>query len=882
MADSLGIGGDFTPEGLKQKQVSGVLADVKRATGGDIGKIKTLFNGRQGGLGVAALTGMGAETYANALNNPRTGTKAAEAGKTDTITPAYNDQMNQPAQKVAALKGKIASNAATIGESFNKIFITALPMIAKFTDSITKLLTAVTKLPAPVQQAIFAFGAFKLLTAFLPMLSGFGLLTEKTTVLLGGLGKALFGIGPAAEGGAALISGPLLAGLLAVAGGVALLALAWSTDFGHIREVTAKVAAEVKGFITSQFGYVVKWFQTNLPLIREVVKVVLTTMQEFWHAHGQRIMAIINPLWSLIKTVFSAALHIIGAAVKLAMDVMTGHWGAAAKDIGVIVTNLWAVVRSLFQNGVKIVGNTLGLIVDLVLDFGKRLFEGMLNAGQQAINGIVGGIKSGIGKVVNAAKTLASSIPVTVATHLEMHSPSRVMHKMGQNTAQGLADGITAGKSTVTAAMRGVVEAALKETNSKRATLLINHEARSLRAGGMAASDVADFRESAKAAVSEQGKSGHAAKTLIPSGRMSQAMRLYAEQIKRQTQTRAAIHDALATMQDDPGEPSPDKQKAAATDKYHADLKGLGYDASQPLIYTKSQMEGFAAAKRLLDKTLAGIQATQDAKTAAATADVQADIDRLNDKTAEDKHPYDFQRDQAQKKYGTDGTEIKAGADPAKTAEALRLALKAVDDEEITDTKAAADRKQQYLVSTNQITLADYRAYLAKRKGDYQDYSAEWVQISQSLNDIDLQIWKQQEDALKRKFDQGLIDLKDYIAQMKALEATLPKTASPDEKASVDDQIAKLGGQEKRKDDREMVGGDDFWKGMAGSAADNGSHILTALLHPKDKKQIFEIDVVRPHGQLGRRGHRSVQQNPQKHDNGAGRRVQSREPAWSR
>ncbi len=840
--DKAGLQNYFGPEALHTYGAYGILQHTNETLGGNKAKLMDIFANKQGGFAALLATGPGRKDYGNQLNNPKNGNRAAWEGKIKPVEERYNQMQKTPQQQVKRLQGEMKADSIEIGKSFVPLLTAAVPVLKMFAGQVQRVVGFLGKLPLPVQEAIVGLGVMKLATVALgnPLLGlGEG---------VGGLITKLAGLG---EGATVLEGLGALAGPIAlVAAGVALLAVAWATDFGHIREVTAKVGAEVKSFVNSQFGYVVRWFRANMPLIRETVRTVLAAIQQFWHDHGQRILAILGPMWAIIKTVFSAALHILGAVVKLAMDVITGHWGAAAKDVGVIVTNLWAVVRSLFQNGAKMIGNALMLIVSLIFDMEKRFTDAALHLGGSIVSGIVQGIKSHVGDVGLAVTGLGGVAIDAIKNKLAIHSPSRVMHEVGRNTAQGLAEGITAGKSQVTAAMRGVVEAALKEANPKKASFLIDHEARSLRAGGMSASDVADFRESAHAQLSGTGRSGRSAKAAAAQEKRAEREREQqtkangrAEEMAAKTtallaQTRERMAAKLAELTDTPQELTADKKRDAAWNEFQRNGQALGFGQFGP--YSQSQLAGKDQAAALLGKTLGKIQSDQDAKTQAATGGVQDDIDRQNDKAAQDKHPYGFQRDKAHQELDPAGTAVKAGADPAKVAEDLRLRLAAIDKEEAEDGKQAEDRKQQYLLATQGVTLSEYQDYLKTRLGDYKEYSAEWVQISGSLNDIDLQLWKQQEDALKQKFDSGLLDLKDYITQMRALEATLPKTASPDEKAGIDDRLAHLDGKEKRASDKEAIGGEGFWKDLTDSAAEGGSHFLTALLHPKDRKSLFK------------------------------------------
>lgn len=866
-AAKLGIT-SFNAEGLKRPDgLFQIIGEVKSKIAAlpvndQAAALKNLFNNKQGGIGASFLTGAAHASYDDALNNSKTGTKAAFAGKANAIDPAYNAQMKQTQQQFAALGGEIKSDFIPIGERLGPVFAAAIPLIRTTANVVKMLLDGFTKLPKPVQEAVLGLGALKLISAFLPMLGGFALVSERTAGVIGGLGKMLFGLGGAAAEGeaglagtAAVMSGPFALGVLAVVAAAAALALAWKSDFGGIRETTAKVAAAVKGFILSQFGFVVRWFQTNLPLIRETVKTVLTTMQEFWKAHGQRILAILGPLWSFIKTLFSAALHIILAVVKLGMDVMTGHWAAAGKDIGVIVANLWAVVRSLFVNGVKAVGNTLALIVDLVLDLGKRLFEAGLNAGQQAINGIVGGIKSGIGSVASAAKSMAASIPATVKAHLDIHSPSRVMQKLGLNTAEGLAQGIRDGKVSVEEASRllastpaAIVRNAI--AGARRSQAARKKRASEVHTAGEFAATVAETPEQkqlhklnedrAKGLISAQQY--HEAYTRIAASANKKAE----GEAKRHAEALAQIHDGLQAFQANPETPSLDKQEITAHAEYRRQVKGLGRDKA-----------GIKDAGTLLQDKLGSINAQRDAKkkaedaAAAEEADAaekqaQATTVQLNRELwqhagGDMKAYFQSLRDEANDtlkgvtdKFGPASAHPNAPAVTAATAEnAARLLL--ITQQQTDAENSLADARQQHDLDQGKISLADYLAYLTKRRDAYAQYSQEWLDLDSRVYQTDEEMQRKQLQSIEDLFQAHKINLAAYKKMLADLAAQVPPQSSVHQ-----DVVSAANGAENKAARGEMVGGQDFWDGLAGSAAENGSKVLTALLHPKDKKSIFK------------------------------------------
>jgi tape measure domain-containing protein len=81
--------------------------------------------------------------------------------------------------------------------------------------------------------------------------------------------------------------------------------------------------------------------------------------------------------------------------------------------------------------------------------------------GLNIINGIVGGITSGISRVAEAARNIGSTVTEGVSGFLNMNSPSVVMHELGEFTALGFAGGIAANTNHVETAADGMSAAAV-------------------------------------------------------------------------------------------------------------------------------------------------------------------------------------------------------------------------------------------------------------------------------------------------------------------------------------------------------------------------------------------------------------------------------------
>lgn len=106
-----------------------------------------------------------------------------------------------------------------------------------------------------------------------------------------------------------------------------------------------------------------------------------------------------------------------------------------AKNIVKGAAQAWEDLKTGVSNAVESVKNTFDKIRQIDL----------LQIGKDIINGLINGITSKIEDVKNAVKDIAGSITGKIKDILNIHSPSRVMAKLGVFTSQGLAEGMLDG-----------------------------------------------------------------------------------------------------------------------------------------------------------------------------------------------------------------------------------------------------------------------------------------------------------------------------------------------------------------------------------------------------------------------------------------------------
>lgn len=78
--------------------------------------------------------------------------------------------------------------------------------------------------------------------------------------------------------------------------------------------------------------------------------------------------------------------------------------------------------------------------------------------GQRIIDGLVGGIRSGIARVTSAVRDVATAAQSALRTALGIHSPSRVFASLGLQVSRGLEEGVDSGAGGVDRAVGDVVQ----------------------------------------------------------------------------------------------------------------------------------------------------------------------------------------------------------------------------------------------------------------------------------------------------------------------------------------------------------------------------------------------------------------------------------------
>lgn len=470
-----------------QKGLGG-LSEAQRAQA-----LETIF-GSDGMRAATALMNGGAaavDRYTKASYDNATTTKLADAA------------MQGISGAVERAKGSMETAALVIGQAL-------APAVMTIAGYVERAANAFTNLPSGVQQTIVVLGVVA--AAIGPLLVAFGAVAASLSAITG-LFAASAPAATAAGAAAGATAAPFLAiaaVLAVVAAGFVILYQRSQTfrstvqagvaqvasAFAGLRAVVMPIVSQIVGVFVAQlpqiratvasvFGNVKSIVTSVMSIITSVIKVATTVIRALWATFGSTILSTISRVMSSLQQVIRGAFNVIAGIFKTIASALRGDWSGmwdgikqiasgAVGILGGIVSGLFALLRGIFsgaiaalvalarqiwsdvtatfRNGVELVVGAVRALPDKI----KGVFAGaaqlLYSIGSDIVSGLVNGIQSAAGRVYDAAMSLVDKIPGPIRKIMGIASPSKVMHEIGVQIAQGLELGMRDSMPAVTAA----------------------------------------------------------------------------------------------------------------------------------------------------------------------------------------------------------------------------------------------------------------------------------------------------------------------------------------------------------------------------------------------------------------------------------------------
>ena len=304
--------------------------------------------------------------------------------------------------------------------------------------------------------------------------------------------SALLAIG-AVLAGAAIASGIMsIVGAIAalanpvtlVIAAIALLAVAWTEDWGGIRTTLTEAWAAIQPTLQ----IVMDWLSIKVPAavnwMRDQIGAALAFVQGLFATHKDEVSSTVSGLWATVTNAFTVALAFIKGLVQGFIDVVKAAWALFGDDVLLIVNNMWAFVTGAFETAKTVLSEVVAAITaaisgdwtafgehlrdatDAIWVFIKTSFENGWETLKTVVTdiidalkakftdidwgaigtGIIDGIKTGITNAASAlgdaAKAAAQAALDAVKGFLGISSPSTVFAGLGANLMEGFALGI--------------------------------------------------------------------------------------------------------------------------------------------------------------------------------------------------------------------------------------------------------------------------------------------------------------------------------------------------------------------------------------------------------------------------------------------------------
>lgn len=198
----------------------------------------------------------------------------------------------------------------------------------------------------------------------------------------------------------------------------------------------------IKAFLLELWDGIKAAAITTWTAIKDSTEKIWNGLKAFLAGLWDGIKSSASAAWDGIKSAIST---IISATVSWIKDTWNGvlNWfrelPGKLYNIG---TDMFSRMRDAVSTTIVTVKTAIVTGMTSAMDYLKKLPAQMLQMGKDIIQGLIDGIKNMIGGVGNAISSIASKITGGIRDALDMHSPSRVMRSLGNDTGEGYVIGL--------------------------------------------------------------------------------------------------------------------------------------------------------------------------------------------------------------------------------------------------------------------------------------------------------------------------------------------------------------------------------------------------------------------------------------------------------
>ncbi len=302
-----------------------------------------------------------------------------------------------------------------------------------------------------------------LVNAILMIVAPFiGILMMNWQLLKSGMDEIWAGIQMVAQGAWELIKnlilGPVLLILDLVTGNFDQMGSHLSQVWENIKAAASMIWEGIKsifsGVVTAIVTFVQTHFQMLLQTLTSIWNSIVSTASSLWESLKATVMAIIDSLVQGAIALWESFLSTISSIVENISSTVSSTWESIKSTVLNIIDGLvsgaqkaWDTMTSAVSDAVDKVGEFFDSLSNIdLMDIGSNIIEGLIN-----------GVTSGLNSLWNTISDIGSGIRDTIASVLDINSPSRVMRdEIGKYIPQGIAVGIDSDADRVYKSMKNL------------------------------------------------------------------------------------------------------------------------------------------------------------------------------------------------------------------------------------------------------------------------------------------------------------------------------------------------------------------------------------------------------------------------------------------
>jgi tape measure domain-containing protein len=196
-------------------------------------------------------------------------------------------------------------------------------------------------------------------------------------------------------------------------------------------EVWTVVWEAVKAVFTTIWDFLVAFV---VPIVEVIVSFIINRFQamfEFWQTIWEAVRAVVEVVWNIITS-------IIQLAVALIIAIFTGDFSTVVDIINRIWEDVKAGTQRIWDSIIAWIREIPNKIKDIFSDAASWLVE----AGRNVLQGFWNGLKSIWGNIESWFGDKIDGLVSKAQSALQIGSPSKVFHEMGEQVAQGFINGV--------------------------------------------------------------------------------------------------------------------------------------------------------------------------------------------------------------------------------------------------------------------------------------------------------------------------------------------------------------------------------------------------------------------------------------------------------